>query len=59
MLQNLKLKHFNPLIESLSRETSYQDIDTIIEEIKQMYFEQSKGPAQEDAFKRFMEVRFP
>ena len=59
MLQNLRLKHFNPLIENLSRETNYQDIDTIIKEIKQTYFEQSKGPAQEDEFQRFIEVSFP
>ena len=56
LLGNLRIQHLNPILENLSHETSYDKIVTVIEEIKQSYFKQSKGPAKEDQFKKFMEV---
>ena len=58
-LENLRLKLLNPVLENLSPEINFQSIDDILREIKQAYFEEIKGPAQEDEFNRFMEVCFP
>ena len=59
ILANLRIKHLNPFQKNLSHETTDQEIVTIIEEIKQSYFQQSKGPTQEVEFKKFMEVSLP
>ena len=58
LLGNLRLKLFNPVVENLTHETTDQEIVTTINEIEEIYKEQSKGPAQEDEFKKFKKVSF-
>lgn len=58
LLGNLRLKHFVPVIENLSHETTVQEIVSVIVEIEETYKEQSKGPAQEDELKKFKKVSF-
>lgn len=58
LVEQLKEKHLDPLINQLSPATDFRDIEAAFAAVVTSYDERSVGPAADDVLEHFIQVRF-